>query len=124
MDRASVHRLNAEVTQLRLDIYSKRKRTGTVTVFRGNQRPPKSINGNLNNRETTQIKSRQSTVRVNRISTADSINQGSNQKIIASKPMVTRISTANELLLKMKQQKETMMHVTVQSASLNSKKSS
>jgi hypothetical protein len=99
INRSDLRSLNKEITLLRLN--------------------------NLKNRQTTQITSRQSTVRICRVSTADNINQGSNKKVIASKYMVTKLPLSNELPLplplKMKQKE---LHVSVKHVSVNANKSS
>jgi len=122
INRSSLHDLKTNISLLGLDEHSRRKSTSNVSVSVVNKRISKSINGNLNNGETTQMISRESTVRVSRIPTAANINQGSNQKIIASKPMVTRLSLSNEPPVKMKKKKKS--HVSVKHAPINSKKSS
>ena len=123
INRASLETLANDILQLRINRYSSRWNMNNVTVSRGNQRISHSTNGNLNNRQTSQITSRQrSTVHVSRISTAANINQGCNQKVIGSKPIVTRVSLVNELPVR--SAKKDLTHVSVRRTSGNSKKSS
>jgi hypothetical protein len=121
INRSSLRRINKDTLLLRLDSCSSQRNTSNVTVYRTNNRNSQSMNGNLNNRQITQMTSRQSTVKVSRISTAANIKQGSKQKVIVSKPMITRGSTSNERSLQMKQKE---LHASVKHASVDSKKSS
>jgi hypothetical protein len=96
LNRSDLDRLNTEISLLKLAASSRRKSTSNVKVSRTNKNLSESINNNLNNQQITAMTSRQGTVRINRISTAANINQGSDKKIIASKPLVTRISVSRE----------------------------
>lgn len=121
VSRIKSSNLPKNISLLRLDTGSKGKSIGSVTVCRVNQSLSESINDNLNNQETMEIISRQSKVRITRTSTAVNINQGSNRKIIDSKPMVTRVPLINKVPSKKKHKK---LHVSVQHVTKNSKKSS
>lgn len=123
VNRAILETFTKDILQLRKERYSSGRNIDHVTVSRGNPRISQSTNGNLNNRQTSQITARQrSTVHVSRISTAAYINQGYNAKLIGSKPIVTRISLVNEQPLRKKTRD--MSHVSVRHTSGYSKKSS
>jgi len=121
INRSSLCRINKDILLLTLDSCSSQRNTSNVRVYRTNNRNSQSINGNLNNRQITQMTSRESTVKVSRISTAANIQQGSKQKVIVSKPMITQVSTSNERSLQTKQKE---LRVSVKHASVDSKKSS
>ena len=122
VNRATLGSFANDILQLRAKRYSSGRKIEHVTVSRGNPRVSQSTNGNLNNRQTSQITARQrSTVHVSRISTAASINQGCKQKVIGSKPIVTRISLDNELTSR--KTTRDMTHVSVRHTSGYSKKS-
>ncbi|CAF0726307.1 unnamed protein product [Rotaria sp. Silwood1] len=87
----SVPDLNTKIPLLRLDSSSRQKHPNNVNGSSPNKNITQNVNGNLINRETRKLTSRQSIVRANRTPTAAHINQGLNQKVIASKPMVTRL---------------------------------
>lgn len=120
INRSNLRHSTTDIPPLKLEACSSGKSIDSITVSRGNQNLSKSINGNLNNQETTKITSRESTVRIIRTSTAANKNQGSNKKVIASKPLVTRIPFDKLPLRKKKKE----LHVSVQHVTLNSKKSS
>jgi hypothetical protein len=122
INRSNLRRLTTDIVVSRLKPRSSRKSAGSVTVSRANKILFQSVNANLNNQQIMPMTSRQSTVRVSRISTAaNNMNQGFHQKVIASKPIVTRLSASNERPFKMKQKE---LHVIVKHLYINSKKSS
>ncbi|CAF0919974.1 unnamed protein product [Rotaria sordida] len=84
---------NTKIPVLRSNSNSRQKYTDHVNDSHPNNKIPQNINGNLVNRTTRKMTSRQSAVHGNRTPTAAHINQGSNQKIIASKPMNTQQPT-------------------------------
>lgn len=117
LNRSDLDRLNTEISLLKLAASTRRKSTSNVKVSRPNKNLSQSINNNLNNQQITAMTSRQGTVRLNRISTAANINQGSDKKIIASKPLVTRISVSRERSSKTKPKElqASVIHISVHS---------
>ncbi|CAF2361994.1 unnamed protein product [Rotaria sp. Silwood2] len=87
----SVNDLNTKISPLRLDPRSTHKHTDNANDSRPNKNISQNVNGNLINRETRKMTSRQGIVHANRTPTAAHINQGPNKKIIAFKPVVTRL---------------------------------
>jgi hypothetical protein len=110
--RSSLRSFNTEISLLRLDACSRRKSTGNVNVCRANERISQSVN---------QMISKQNTVRGHRTLTGVMVNQGSNRKEIASKPLITRLSISNELPFKINQNK---LHVSVKHVSVKQRQSS
>lgn len=123
INRATLQTLSDDILQVRINrSATSRWNMNNVTVSRGNRKLSQSTNSHQNNRQTSQIPSRQrSTVHVSRISTAATINQGYNKKTIGSKPIVTRISFVNEPSVP--SQSKDLKHVSVRRTSGNSKKS-
>jgi hypothetical protein len=121
MKRSSLRSLNTEISLSRLNASSRRRSIGTVSVLRSNTNVSKNVIGNITNRESTQMASRLSTLRAIGTTTAASITQGSDTKLITCKPVVTRISFSNELPFKMIQKES---KVTVKHISVNQKKTS
>lgn len=77
VDRSALHRIATEMSLLKITPYARRKSTGTIVVSLPNKRSSANTHQRLS--------SRQNTVRISRISTAESIKQDLQRQRIPSK---------------------------------------
>lgn len=91
LPRSHLPTINHNAPATALNLKSREKNTTNINNQRLSKKLPENMNGNVINREIQHVTSEYIPAQINRILTAAHKNQSSNQKAIASKPIVTKL---------------------------------